>query len=416
MSNPWIKFIRTALTHPKHTPWILALLFLGDAALCALVIWMISYTEIDWSTYMQQVSLYIAGKRDYTAIKGSTGPLVYPAAHVYIYTLLHNLTDGGRDILLGQILFAGLYLATLIVVMACYRQVEVPPYLYPLLVLSKRLHSIFMLRLFNDGIAAFAMWVAIYLCMKQKWTAGIAIWSLGVGVKMTLVLLVPGIAIITLLSLGLVQSIVLGAMAVLIQVLLAIPFLQENPVGYLSKAFELSRQFMFKWTVNWRFVGEETFLSREFSLGLLALHISLMAIFSTVWVKPSGTNVVRFLLGSIQGHQPRVALSRSFIMTVLLSSLAIGLLCARSLHYQFFAYLAWATPFLLWRVGLHPILIYIAWALQEWAWNVYPSTSASSLVVVLSLVLQVLGVLVNGLGEVDSRLSRAGGRKKAGAK
>lgn len=187
-------------------------------------------------------------------------------------------------------------------------------------------------------------------------------------------------------------------------------------MGYLSKAFELSRQFMFKWTVNWRFVGEETFLSREFSFGLLVLHISLMAIFSAVWVKPSGTNVVRFLLDSIQGHQPRVALSRSFIMTVLLSSLAIGLLCARSLHYQFFAYLAWATPFLLWRAGLHPILIYIAWALQEWAWNVYPSTSASSLVVVLSLVLQVLGVLVNGMGEVDSRLSRAGGRKKAGAK
>jgi hypothetical protein len=62
------------------------------------------------------------------------------------------------------------------------------------------------------------MWVAIYLCMKQKWTAGIAIWSLGVGVKMTLVLLVPGIAIITLLSLGLVQSIGLGVMAVLVQV------------------------------------------------------------------------------------------------------------------------------------------------------------------------------------------------------
>lgn len=167
---------------------------------------------------MQQVSLYISGERDYTAIKGSTGPLVYPAAHVYIYTLLHDLTDGGRDILLGQTFFAGFYLATLIVVIACYRQVEVPPYLYPLLVLSKRLHSIYMLRMFNDGIAAFAMWVAIYLCMKQKWTAGIAVWSLGVGVKMTLVLLVPGIAIITLLSLGLLQSIVLGVMAVLIQV------------------------------------------------------------------------------------------------------------------------------------------------------------------------------------------------------
>lgn len=182
-------------------------------------------------------------------------------------------------------------------------------------------------------------------------------------------------------------------------------------MGYLSKAFELSRQFMFKWTVNWRFVGEETFLSREFSLALLVLHVSLLAIFSVVWVKPSRTNVVRFLLDSIQGRQPPVALSKSFIMTVLLSSLAIGLLCARSLHYQFFSYLAWATPFLLWRAGLHPILIYTVWALQEWAWNVYPSTNASSVVVVLSLALQVFGVLVNGLGEVGNKRGGPDGRR-----
>lgn len=42
MANPWIKFIQNALTHPKHTPWIAALVVLGDAALCALVIWKIS--------------------------------------------------------------------------------------------------------------------------------------------------------------------------------------------------------------------------------------------------------------------------------------------------------------------------------------------------------------------------------------
>lgn len=172
-----------------------------------------------------------------------------------------------------------------------------------------------------------------------------------------------------------------------------------NPTGYLSRAFELSRQFLFKWTVNWRFVGEETFLSREFSLGLLVLHISLLAIFFTTWVKPSGTNVFRFLQNTLQGCQQKVPLSKPFTMTVMLSSLAIGLLCARSLHYQFFAYLAWATPFLLWRAGLPPVLIYAVWALQEWAWNVYPSTNVSSGVVVLSLAVQVLGVLFNGPSE-----------------
>jgi alpha-1,3-mannosyltransferase len=189
----------------------------------------------------------------------------------------------------------------------------------------------------------------------------------------------------------------------LLQVLLAVPFLQANPTGYLSRAFELSRQFLFKWTVNWRFVGEDTFLSKEFSLALLVLHVSLLAIFSATWVIPSGTNnVFRWAQGLLQGRQQPIALSKSFIMTVTLSSLVIGLLCARSLHYQFFAYLSWTTPFLLWRTGLHPVLVYVVWALQEWAWNVYPSSNASSAVVVLSLGVQVLGVWLNGSSEVDN--------------
>ncbi|KAJ5654024.1 hypothetical protein N7490_001027 [Penicillium lividum] len=432
---PWARFIYNVLTQPRHTKWIAPLLVLGDALLCALVIWKISCkfdpepilchafnqdnanhtynladTEIDWSTYMQQISLYVSGERDYPSIKGSTGPLVYPAAHVYVYTLLYHLTDEGRDILTGQIIFAGLYLSTLVLVFGCYRQTGAPPYLFPLLVLSKRLHSIFMLRMFNDGVATFALWLAIWLFMKRMWTLGVLAWTLGVGVKMTLVLAAPAISVITLLSVGLGRSISLGAIALQIQFCLSVPFSATNMSGYLSRAFELSRQFMFKWTVNWRFVGEETFLSREFSVALLVLHVSILALFSIGWLKPSGSNVFRFLQDTIQGRQQNVHLSNSFIMTAMLSSMAIGLLCARSLHYQFFAYLAWASPFLLWRAGLHPILIFVAWALQEWAWNVYPSTNASSAVVVLSLALQVFGVWFNGHGEVDRK--PAVGRKE----
>lgn len=167
---------------------------------------------------MEQVSLYISGERDYALIKGSTGPLVYPAAHVYIYTLLHHLTDEGRDIFLGQILFALLYIATLVVVMACYRQSGAPPFLFPLLALSKRLHSVFVLRLFNDGAAAFAMWVAILLFQNRKWTAGVVVWSTGVAVKMTLLLLSPAIMVIMALSLAFSTCVALGVLAVLVQV------------------------------------------------------------------------------------------------------------------------------------------------------------------------------------------------------
>lgn len=176
-----------------------------------------------------------------------------------------------------------------------------------------------------------------------------------------------------------------------------------NTVSYLSRAFELTRQFLFRWTVNWRFVGEDMFLSKRFSLALLIVHALLLAIFVAVrWVKPSGSNLPGFIRNLLNGTQRTIILTDSFISTTMLTSVVIGLLCARSLHYQFFAYLSWATPFLLWKSRFHPVVIYGLWFLQEWAWNVYPSTIASSLIVVLSLGIQVFGVLVNArdiLGE-----------------
>lgn len=385
---------------------------------------------------MQQISLYLSGERDYTLIKGSTGPLVYPAAHVYSYTALYHLTDEGRDIFFGQILFAVLYLITLVVVLCCYRQSGAPPYLLPLLVLSKRLHSVYVLRLFNDGLAALAMWVAILLFMNRKWTAAVAVWSTGVAIKMTLLLLAPAIAVVTVLSLSLGPSVGLGVLAVLVQVgsheavglakgnlredlsdielqvLLAIPFLQNNPAGYLSRAFELTRQFMFKWTVNWRFVGEEVFLSKSFSLALLAVHIVLLGAFAvTGWLRYSRSSLPAFIRNLLAGRHRTVSLPKPYIMSVMLSSLTVGLLCARSLHYQFFAYLSWATPFLLWRAGFHPILLYLIWAMQEWAWNTFPSTNLSSIIVVLSLATQSFGVLANSASAFYTMRSNPSGKE-----
>ena len=74
---------------------------------------------------MEQVATYLDGERDYTAIKGATGPLVYPGAHLYIYSVLSYLTDGGKNILLAQIIFGGVYLTSLSLVLACYRKAEV---------------------------------------------------------------------------------------------------------------------------------------------------------------------------------------------------------------------------------------------------------------------------------------------------
>jgi len=167
---------------------------------------------------MQQVSQYLAGERDYTKLSGDTGPLVYPAAHVYIYRLLYYLTDSGRDIRLAQYVFIGLYLATLAVVMQCYRHAKTPPYVFPLLIMSKRLHSIFLLRLFNDGFAVFFLFVAILCYQRRLWTAGSIAFSFGLGVKMSLLLALPAVGIVLWQGMGrdraLRQAMVMGQLQV----------------------------------------------------------------------------------------------------------------------------------------------------------------------------------------------------------
>lgn len=74
---------------------------------------------------MQQIAIYLKGERDYKLISGSTGPLVYPGAHVWIYRQLYKWTDEGRNIPLAQYIFAVVYLLTLGVVFQCYRKARV---------------------------------------------------------------------------------------------------------------------------------------------------------------------------------------------------------------------------------------------------------------------------------------------------
>lgn len=338
---------------------------------------------------MEQIALYIAGERDYVKIYGGTGPLVYPGGHVYIYRILYAITDEGRNIKLAQWLFAFLYLSTLLVVMLCYRQAKAPPIIFPLLILSKRLHSIFVLRLFNDGFAVFFLFLAIYAYQQRQWTLGSIAYSSGLGVKMSLLLALPAIGAVLWQARGRDSALKQAVLIAQWQVLLGYEFLFRHAASYFGRAFELSRQFLFKWTVNWRFIGEETFLSSSFSLTLLVGHASLLAGFlATRWLRPSGlriTQVVPALLNPPKpAEQERIArkVTADFTAYAILSSVVIGCLCARSLHYQFYAYIAWSTPFLLWRGGVHPVAIYAIWVAQEWAWNVYPSTDASSMIVV----------------------------------
>ena len=276
---------------------------------------------------------------------------------------------------------------------------QAPPYILVLLIFSKRLHSIFMLRLFNDCFAVLALFTSIYAYQKGFYTLGSLVYSFGLGTKLSLALAGPAIAIVLFQVLEPSRAMNALMLMLQMQIVVGFQFWSVNARAYFGRAFELGRQFLFKWTVNWRFAGEQRFLSGNFAIGLLVANATILAIFlQTRWLRPSGLSPPRMAMTIFKPLPPQMQrqlrrnVSPDFILTSILTSMIVGMLCARSLHYQFYAYVAWSTPFLLWKSGMPPYLVCAIWAAQEWAWNVYPSTETSSVIVVGCLAVQVIGV------------------------
>ena len=131
----------------------------------------------------------------------------YPAGFVYIYSLLYYMTTNGENIVLAQALFAILYLLNLTIVLMLYSSVarvstnyhdvtylttsylhmhmlshtyihvshtsqslQLPPYLLLFLTCTAyRIHSIFVLRMFNDPVAMFFLHCSLLFMIHHKW-------------------------------------------------------------------------------------------------------------------------------------------------------------------------------------------------------------------------------------------------------
>ena len=111
-----------------------------QAVIVGLAVLQVAFTNIDWIAYMEQVATVQAGERDYLKIRGDTGPLVYPAGHVWLYALLAPL-----PLRVVQWLFWGLLLATSAAVLALsHRLLPAGPPLWAalLLIASRRVASV----------------------------------------------------------------------------------------------------------------------------------------------------------------------------------------------------------------------------------------------------------------------------------
>ena len=354
----------------------LQLLWLADVALCVGILLTTAYTEIDWVAYMQEVEGFLGGDFVYTNLRGDTGPLVYPAGFVYFFSALYYICDKGRNIALAQWLFMGFYLATLAIVLRIYNKCRVPFVYTAALIMSKRIHSIFLLRMFNDGIAMMLAYAAVALFASRRWSVGCAVYSLAVSIKMNIFLFAPGLLCLLCANLSPIGVVLNLGICAAVQLVLGLPFLLTDPLAYLGKAFELSRVFDYKWTVNYKFVNEEVFASKPFGLGLLALNVALWAVACRR----------RWLPRFRQGPLPSSTFYRNVVLTLFESNL-IGFACCRSMHYQFYVWAFHQLPLVL-ALSLDRRLpkglqlgIFGAF---EYAFNTYPSTNGSSFMLMIA--------------------------------
>ncbi|XP_021907001.1 dol-P-Man:Man(5)GlcNAc(2)-PP-Dol alpha-1,3-mannosyltransferase [Carica papaya] len=369
-------------------------LILADVILVALIIAYVPYTKIDWDAYMSQVSGFLGGERDYINLKGDTGPLVYPAGFLYVYSAIQYVTGG--EVYAAQILFGTLYIINLGIILFIYLKTDVLPWwALSLLCLSKRIHSIFVLRLFNDCCAMTLLHAALACLLCRKWHLGLIIFSGAVSIKMNVLLYAPPLLLLLLkvMNIGGVISALAGA--ALVQILLGLPFLTSHPIAYISRAFNLGRVFIHFWSVNFKFVPESVFVSKEFAVFLLITHLTLLATFAHYrWCKHEG-GLLRFLysrdfsvkLTSSLSSSSRI-LKEEHILTTMFVGNFIGIICARSLHYQFYSWYFYSLPYLLWRTPFPTLLRLVLFGGVEFCWNVYPSqVFTSALLLCLHLVI-----------------------------
>ena len=122
----------------------------------------------------------------------------------------------------------------------------------------------------------FVAYLATWALQARKFPLSIFLYSLAVSIKMNVLLFAPGVVVVALKE-ATAGEVGRGVGAgVLLQLVLGAPFLLSHPTSYVTRAFEVTRVFIFKWSVNWQFLPHPWFVSSRFALLLMFLHLRLL--------------------------------------------------------------------------------------------------------------------------------------------
>jgi len=125
--------------------------------------------------------------------------------------------------------------------------------------------------------------------LPLQWFSGTLVLSVAASIKMNALLFLPGLVFLLVRNVGLTRGALYLLAAVALQAAIGAPFLLTHPGPYLGKAFELSRVFFHTWTVNWKFLPEDVFVSPKVATGLLAGHLGTLLVLGAYrWCEHDG--------------------------------------------------------------------------------------------------------------------------------
>mmetsp|Transcript_76229 Transcript_76229/g.174630 ORF Transcript_76229/g.174630 Transcript_76229/m.174630 type:complete len:222 (+) Transcript_76229:104-769(+) len=215
---------------------------------------------------------------------------------------------------------------------------------------------------------------------------------------MNVLLFAPAVGLAMFVHLGAVRAMGNVMVCVAVQLALAAPFLQGHATEYFSGAFNMGRAFQHLWSVNFKFVPESIFQSSEFSRGLLGVLLVLWLAYAWKWCQPLG-GIGRVLQRSLQGKvdtaEPCDIASLLYVVNF------IGVICSRSLHFQFYVWYFHSLPIVLSSTCYPWWMQFVLWVVLELCWNpwdrqVGTSTPASSALLCATHLVVVVGIFCKG--------------------
>ncbi|CAN1839320.1 Dol-P-Man:Man(5)GlcNAc(2)-PP-Dol alpha-1,3-mannosyltransferase [Linum perenne] len=328
----------TAVFFKNRKVGVALALLLFDAVLTALIIAYVPYTKIDWDAYMSQVTGFLEGEKDYSQLKGDTGPLVYPAGFLYVYSAIQYVTGG--EVIAAQILFGVLYIVNLAIILYIYVKADVWCCFY------------------KDECFALCSSIAPPYVKGNgsPWGDICFSWCCVSTVNLSADSVGPSIFTFT-------------SCCIYIKGLQSWACL--HPFLFLLTADGASR----------------------FEGGLL--RFLRVRVFSFAAIKNSSLKKIK----------------EEHILTTMFVGNFIGVLFARSLHYQFYSWYFFSIPHLLWTTRFPSFVRLLLFIGVELCWNIYPSTAYSS-ALLLCLHLIILWGLWSAPPEYPYREEKASTQEK----